>query len=54
MSSHYEAPIREPLVTGEKTYHDISVEVGAPVLGRANKTWYIVFTPFQQESEFGD
>ena len=44
MSSHYEAPIREPLVTGEKTYHDISVEVGAPVLGRANKTWYIVFT----------
>ncbi|WBL26025.1 NrfD/PsrC family molybdoenzyme membrane anchor subunit [Zunongwangia sp. HGR-M22] len=44
MSSHYEAPIREPLVTGEKTYHDISVEVGAPVLGRANKSWYIVFT----------
>ena len=44
MSSHYEAPIREPLVLGEKSYHDISVEVGAPVLGKANKSWWIVFT----------
>ena len=44
MSSHYEAPIREPLVLGEKSYHDITVEVGAPVLGKANKSWWIVFT----------
>ncbi|MBT0607727.1 NrfD/PsrC family molybdoenzyme membrane anchor subunit [Aequorivita echinoideorum] len=44
MSSHYEAPIREPLVIGEKSYHDISVDVGAPVLGKANKSWWIVFT----------
>ena len=44
MSSHYEAPIREPLVTGEKSYHDISVDVGAPVLGKANKSWWIVFS----------
>lgn len=44
MSSHYEAPIREPLVNGDKNYHDISVDVGAPILGRANKSWYIVFT----------
>ena len=44
MSSHYEAPIREPLVLGEKSYHDVSVEIGAPVLGRANKSWWIVFT----------
>ncbi|WP_094746047.1 NrfD/PsrC family molybdoenzyme membrane anchor subunit [Aequorivita soesokkakensis] len=44
MSSHYEAPIREPLVLGEKSYHDISVDVGAPVLGKANKSWWIVFT----------
>ena len=44
MSSHYEAPIREPLVLGEKSYHDISVDVAAPVLGKANKSWWIVFT----------
>ncbi|CAM3261881.1 NrfD/PsrC family molybdoenzyme membrane anchor subunit [Aequorivita lipolytica] len=44
MSSHYEAPIREPLVLGEKSYHDISVDVGAPILGKANKSWWIVFT----------
>ena len=44
MSSHYEAPIREPLVLGKKSYHDISVDVAAPVLGKANKSWWIVFT----------
>ncbi len=44
MSSHYEAPIREPLVLGDKSYHDVSVDVGAPVLGKANKSWWIVFT----------
>ena len=25
MASHYEAPIRKPLVTGEKSYHDVHV-----------------------------
>ena len=25
MASHYEAPIRKPLVTGNKSYHDVSV-----------------------------
>ena len=44
MSSHYEAPIREPLVLGEKSYHDISVDIAAPVLGKASKSWWIVFT----------
>ena len=44
MSSHYEAPIREPLVLGEKSYQDISADVAAPVLGKANKSWWIVFT----------
>ncbi|WP_081208647.1 NrfD/PsrC family molybdoenzyme membrane anchor subunit [Salegentibacter sediminis] len=42
--SHYEAPIRKPLVTGDKSYHDITVDVAAPVEGRANKTWWIVFS----------
>jgi hypothetical protein len=31
MASHYEAPIRRPLVTGGKSYHDVSVDVAAPV-----------------------
>ena len=42
--SHYEAPIRKPLVTGDKTYHDVTVDVAAPVEGRANKSWWIVFS----------
>ncbi|EDM44278.1 probable molybdopterin oxidoreductase [unidentified eubacterium SCB49] len=44
MASHYEAPIRRPLVLGEKNYHDITVDVAAPVEGKANKSWWIVFT----------
>lgn len=41
---HYEAPIREPLILGKKTYHDISKDIAAPILGKANKSWWIVFT----------
>ena len=44
MSSHYEAPIRKPLVIGDKSYHDVTVDVAAPVEGRANKQWWIVFS----------
>lgn len=69
MSSHYEAPIRKPLVIGDKTYHDVTVDVAAPVEGRANKQWWTVFsialaaflwglvvsfTLSLQESEHGD
>ncbi len=43
MASHYEAPIRQPLIIGNKSYHDITVEVAAPVEGKANKQWWIVF-----------
>ena len=42
--SHYEAPIRKPLVIGDKTYHDVTVDVARPVEGRANKQWWTVFT----------
>ncbi len=42
--SHYEAPIRKPLVTGDKTYHDVTVDVAAPVEGKASKSWWIVFS----------
>ncbi|WP_411894284.1 NrfD/PsrC family molybdoenzyme membrane anchor subunit [Winogradskyella sp. A2] len=44
MASHYEAPIRRPLVTGEKSYHDVTVDVARPVEGKANKAWWIVFS----------
>ena len=44
MASHYEAPIRKPLVLGDKGYHDVTVDIAAPVEGRANKQWWIVFS----------
>ena len=43
MSSHYEAPIRKPLVTGDKSYHDVTVDIASAVEGKANKLWWIVF-----------
>ena len=44
MSSHYEAPIRKPLVIGDKSYHDVTVDVARPVEGKANKLWWTVFS----------
>ncbi|NNK10850.1 MAG: polysulfide reductase NrfD [Flavobacteriaceae bacterium] len=44
MASHYEAPIRKPLVIGDKNYHDVSVDISAPIEGRANRQWWIVFS----------
>ncbi|HHC79536.1 MAG TPA: molybdopterin oxidoreductase [Flavobacteriia bacterium] len=44
MMGHYEAPIREPIIVGDKTYHDISVDVAAPIEGKANTYWKIAFT----------
>jgi molybdopterin-containing oxidoreductase family membrane subunit len=31
MSGHYEAPIREPLIIGHKTYHDITEDIARPI-----------------------
>ena len=42
--SHYEAPIREPLIIGDKSYHDISNDIAAPIEGKANKWWWAVFS----------
>ena len=41
---HYEAPIREPLIQGDKSYHDITVDVARPVETAAPRSWWIVFT----------
>ena len=40
---HYEAPIREPIIVGNKSFHDISVDVAAPIEGKANKLWWTAF-----------
>ena len=44
MSHIYDAPIRKPLIIGDKSYHDVTVDVAAPVEGKANKQWWIVFS----------
>jgi Ni/Fe-hydrogenase subunit HybB-like protein len=35
--------IREPLILGDKTYHQITEDVARSVEGKANKWWWIVF-----------
>ena len=39
-----EAEIRDPLIIGKKSYHDITLDVSKPVEGKANKYWWILFT----------
>ncbi len=39
-----EAWIREPLILGEKSYHDISNDIAKPIEGKANKQWWLLFT----------
>ena len=43
MGSHYEAPIRAPLVTGNKSYHQITVDVARPIEGSANSSGGLCF-----------
>ena len=39
-----EAEIRDPLILGNKSYHDITKEIAKPVEGKANKYWWILFS----------
>ena len=41
---HQESAIRKPLILGNKSYHQITEDVCAPVEGKANRLWYIAFT----------
>ena len=41
---HKESDIRDPLILGNKTYHDISKDVARPIEGKANKYWWILFS----------
>ncbi|TDM00132.1 MAG: hydrogenase [Flavobacteriaceae bacterium] len=43
MSGHYEAPIREPLIIGNKSYHDITEDVARPIETKAGKLWWTAF-----------
>ncbi len=40
---HKEAEIRQPLILGNKSYKQITDDVVAPVFGKANKLWWLVF-----------
>mgnify|MGYP006091568625 FL=1 len=39
-----ESKIRDPLILGNKTYHDITRDIARPVEGKANKYWWILFS----------
>jgi molybdopterin-containing oxidoreductase family membrane subunit len=41
---HKESKIRDPLILGTKTYHDITKDIAKPVEGKANKYWWILFS----------
>ena len=41
---HQEAAIREPLILGHKTYHDITNDIVGPIENKASKGWYVLLT----------
>ena len=41
---HKEAAIREPLILGHKTYHDITNDVVSPIEAKPSKMWFILIT----------
>ncbi len=40
----YESPIREPLVTGGRTYHNITEDICRPIENKPTRAWKIGFT----------
>jgi len=40
----HEAIVRDPLILGRKTYHQMTEEICKPVEGKANRLWWIAFT----------
>src|ERR1051326_5060605 len=40
---HREAQIREPLILGTKTWHDMTEDIARPIETKANKYWWTVF-----------
>ena len=39
----YESQVREPLVDGTKTYHDVTEDIIAPIEGKPGRLWYTGF-----------
>ncbi|MBT4881648.1 MAG: polysulfide reductase NrfD [Flavobacteriales bacterium] len=39
-----EAEIRDPLILGNKSFHDITKDIAKPVEGKASKYWWILFS----------
>jgi Ni/Fe-hydrogenase subunit HybB-like protein len=39
----YESQLREPLVNGDKTYHQVTEDIIAPIEAKPSKLWYIGF-----------
>ncbi len=39
MASHFESPIREPLIRGHKTYKDITNDIVRPITGKIQPRW---------------
>ena len=40
---HQDSIIREPLLLGKKTYHQVTEDIARPVEGKANKYWWALF-----------
>ena len=53
MASHYEAPIRKPLVLGDKGYHDVSVDISAPIEGTGQQDTGGSFSPLPWPHYYG-
>ena len=41
---HSEAAIRQPLILGHKTYHDITQDIVGPIENKAPRAWYVLIT----------
>ena len=39
----YRSPVREPLITGNKDLHDITVDIARPIETSANTWWWSLF-----------
>lgn len=43
MSGNHEAVVRDPLILGKKTYHQMTEDICRPIEGKANKWWWASF-----------
>ena len=41
---HYESPVRNPLILGDKSYSDITNDIAKPVESKAPRAWWIAFS----------